>query len=166
MVDRLGSCAENLQRWSKKIRTKFKENIDECRRQMEMLRDRRDEGGVAQYNNVKKRMVNLITQEEVFWQHRANVSWPKDGELNTRFFHVSATCRAKVNKIKKLQVNDNVIVDQGQIKEVARAYFQDIFMQCEGHYDRVVVIIEQCVGVHENELLVQPIGCEEFHVAL
>lgn len=66
MVAKLGGCAENIQSWSKRIRTGFKEDIDECRRQLEVLRDRGDEMGVAQYKNVKDRMLNLITQEEVF----------------------------------------------------------------------------------------------------
>lgn len=34
-----------------------------------------------------------------------------------------------MNKIKKLQVDDCVVEDQGQICEAARDYFQDLFMQ-------------------------------------
>lgn len=122
---------------------------------------------MAQYNNVKNKMTSLITQEEVFWQQRSKVSWLKDGDLNTRFFHVSATCRAKMNKIKKLQVDDSVIVEEkGQIEEAARNYLLDMFMQRQGSYDQVVGFLSQRVDGHDNAQLVQPFGRAEFHAAL
>lgn len=57
------------------------------------------------------------------WKQPAKKFWLKDGDLNTKFFHALATCRAKVNRVVSLQREDgSVAEDQSHVKSVAISY--------------------------------------------
>jgi hypothetical protein len=47
----------------------------------------------------------------------------KGGDRNTKYFHSVATERRKMNHIKKLRREDNVVVEEEAMKEVASNYF-------------------------------------------
>ncbi|MCI26254.1 hypothetical protein A2U01_0047449 [Trifolium medium] len=68
VVNRLGGRASKLQCWSRRVRMKFKEDIEACRKQIELLRSRNDEDGVMRYKAAQNHMNKLISQEETFWR--------------------------------------------------------------------------------------------------
>jgi len=39
----------------------------------------------------------------IFFGDKSKIFWYKDGDLNTKYFHASATARKKVNKIISLE---------------------------------------------------------------
>lgn len=120
-----------------------------------------------QYNGVKEKMSTLIVQEEMFWRQRVKAFWLKAGDLNTRFFHASATCRSKANKIVKIKMNKNLFAfDPMQIKQAACDYFQDLFMYRIGCYDPVIQVLENRVSSEDNQAHVRPFDKIELHVAL
>lgn len=112
-------------------------------------------------------MIKLLVQEDSFWRQRAKSFWLRDGDLNTRFFHASATSRAKVNRIDKIQGDDAIIVENPiQIQEIAKSYFDNLFMPRVGIYEPVLCAIGPCVTQEDNELLVKPFSHVEFSTTL
>ncbi|GAU26741.1 hypothetical protein TSUD_317390 [Trifolium subterraneum] len=59
VIDRVTICANKLQRWGKKKRIRFKEEIDECVRRMNELRGNQDEEGTT-VRSKKKKVTKLI----------------------------------------------------------------------------------------------------------
>jgi len=69
----------------------------------------------VQLTHLTKRMTQLMIQEDKYWRQQAKTHWYKDSDLNTKFFHASATTRKKRNWILPLEndVGDKISDEQG-----------------------------------------------------
>lgn len=77
---------------------------------------------------VKKELSDTLIQEELFWNQKSRKLWIKDGDWNTRFFHISTMNRLKRNKIDLLQDDAGKwIQDQAQLKNMAVQFFCKLF---------------------------------------
>lgn len=45
----------------------------------------------------------VLLQEESLWRQKSRISWLKEGEQNTRFFHQSVLIRRRRNRILRLK---------------------------------------------------------------
>ncbi|GAU44733.1 hypothetical protein TSUD_88180 [Trifolium subterraneum] len=167
VTERVEACAEELQRWGRRKRTRFKEEIETCCEDMEKLRGRTDQRSVVRYQEVQNNHARLLVQKEAYWRQRAKMHWLKEGDLNTKFFHMSANARCKVKKVVKLVNDDDVVVtNQEGLCEVAKSYFESLFKAVEGNQEPVLSLIQPRVTDIDNERLTAPILKEEIHTAL
>ena len=87
-----------------------------------MNADRQD---IAQ---VTDKMNELLYQEEMLWLQRSRITWLKEGDRNTKYFHSKAVWRARKNKIRELTDSVGVIhSDHAGMGELANLCFHDIF---------------------------------------
>jgi hypothetical protein len=92
--------------------------------------------------------------------------WLKEGDSNTKFFHMSATARRKVKRVEKLRnEEDEIITGQPNLCEVARNYFQELFSPKGGCLDPVLSLISPRVSAEDNAMLEAPITKEEVRIA-
>ncbi|GAU36753.1 hypothetical protein TSUD_318520 [Trifolium subterraneum] len=167
VIDRVTRCANKLQRWGKKKRIRFKEEIDECVRRMNELRGNQDEEGNIQYQELSERHVTLLIQEEGYWKQRAKMHWLQEGDMNTRFFHMSATVRSKKKKVTKLIADNGTEAHtQEELCEVAKSYFDTLFKPRDGDHDPVLNLIQPRVTDDDNIVLTAPITKIEIQQAL
>lgn len=45
------------------------------------------------YEALRRRLDTLLVKDDLFWKQRAKTFWYRDGDLNTRFFHVATTTK-------------------------------------------------------------------------
>ncbi|TYH10967.1 hypothetical protein ES288_A07G221000v1 [Gossypium darwinii] len=67
------------------------------------------QGGTYASNKLKAlriKLGKLLDEEEKYWAQRSRIQWLKEGDRNTRFFHVRATNRRKKNNIARLKDMD------------------------------------------------------------
>ncbi|GAU38215.1 hypothetical protein TSUD_226360 [Trifolium subterraneum] len=167
VVDRVTRCANKLQRWGKKKRIRFKEEIDECVRRMNELRGNQDEEGSIQYQELSERHATLLIQEEGYWKQRAKMHCLQEGDTNTRFFHMSATVRSKKKKVTKLIADNGTEAHtQEELCEVAKSYFDTLFKPRDGDHDPVLNLIQPRVTDDDNLVLTAPITKVEIQQAL
>ncbi|GAU17164.1 hypothetical protein TSUD_177940 [Trifolium subterraneum] len=166
VVDRVTICAYKLQRWGKRKRVRFKEEIDECVRRMNELRGNQDGEVSLQYQELSEKHATLLIQEEGYWKQRAKMHWLQEGDMNTRFFHMSATARSKKKKVTKL-VADNGTEShtQEELCEVAKSYFDNLFKPRDGDHDPVLNLIQPRVTDDDNFFLTAPITKVEIQQA-
>ena len=104
-------------------------------------------------------MNELLYREELMWMQRSRITWLKDGDRNTNFFHAKAVWRARKNRIKKLQdINGVIHTDSKEMGAAATRYFEDIFT-AESNLDSspIIDLIAPLVGEETNDIL-----CGEF----
>lgn len=93
--------------------------------------------------------------------------WLRDGDLKTKFVHLSSTASRNSQKFDML-MNDNreEIRDQVGICEVARNYFEKLFTTKEGKYDPVLNLIQPLITMEDNARQLSLASKEELHVTL
>lgn len=88
--------------------------------------------------------------------------------LIPNFFHVAASSRREVNKIRKLQDNAGVLhEDPDKMCEIAFDYFMELFNYShDPDYEAVLQAVPSRVTGSDNSLLLKPFTIEEFRRAL
>jgi hypothetical protein len=167
IVNKLDHCAQDMLKWSKQNFHSLRREIDWHHRQLERLRDHVDSSNVQQFNNLKKKLSSLLTQDDIFWRQRAKVFWYKEGDLNTKFFHAAATARKKVNRIDVLtDANGTVCRSQEGMAAIARDYFLTLFEKQDSSRDVVLNDLTPSVTNDDNASLTAPFSIEEFKEAV
>ena len=113
-------------------------------------------------------MNELLYREEMLWLQRSRVSWLKEGDRNTKFFHQRAARRARKNKIRQLKQADGTWTSEtGCMAGMINNYFSDLYTK-----DPTVVLQEvthlfdQCITDDMNDTLCKPFTEEEISNAL
>ncbi|PPS12265.1 hypothetical protein GOBAR_AA08377 [Gossypium barbadense] len=71
---------------------------------------------------------HLYDAEERYWAQRARNQWLREGNRNTRYFHVQAMGCKKKNKIDKLKdMHGTWHEDKNEICHIVWNYFHDLF---------------------------------------
>jgi len=167
VVDRLKLCADGLQRWGRRKRVRFKEKIQECGEEIELLQMYQDPPNSNRYKELIEQHATLLIQEEAFWKQRAKMHWLKEGDLNTNFFHMSAKIRGKARRVEKLLNDDNnEVSSQHELCDVAHKYFEALFRSEHSENNSVLDLIEPKITLEDNIELLKPITKEELRLAL
>lgn len=110
-MEKLNNCVETLSGWGKKLKSHFRDDIGQCKKKLEELRECNDEEFVLLVAGLKQELATLSEQEDKFWRQRAKVHWLRDGDRSTKYFHVSTSERKKHNRLDKLSNNDGHVFD-------------------------------------------------------
>ncbi|GAU14523.1 hypothetical protein TSUD_250650 [Trifolium subterraneum] len=160
-------CAEKLKEWGRRKRMRFKQEVMECSEEMDRLRGSHERARSQRYKEVQERHARLLIQEETYWRQRAKMHWLKEGDLNTKIFHMSASTRQRAKKIDKLVNEDNIEVKtQPEICQVAKNYFEKLFSASVTVHEPILSLIAPKVTVEDNEMLTATITKEELKAAL
>ncbi|TYI08986.1 hypothetical protein ES332_A09G039700v1, partial [Gossypium tomentosum] len=104
IMDKLEKVGHDLGAWQFKRYKRMRRQIDALKSNINRLIDKPVE--VYDGNKLKAMRIKLrklLDREEQYWAQRSRVTWPKEWDRNTRFFHVRATSRKKKNRIEKLK---------------------------------------------------------------
>ena len=76
----------------------------------------------------RKKFNELLLKDEVIWKQRSKEFYVKEGDKNTKFFHLIASKRRKNNGIVGIEYGQGIWHnDPHMIEEVLLSYFQEIF---------------------------------------
>lgn len=161
----------SLLTWSKKT---FKGRKQKLKSLKEKLADLKiNFQHYEEVNEVKKtenQIANLLLDEEVYWKQRSRANWLREGDKNTRFFHLKASARRKKNRIEGIWNQENVWIDDTEkIEREFHEYFTSLFetsspskMQIEA----ALTHLEPKVNAEMNEQLDMSFTEEEVSMAL
>ena len=109
-----------------------------------------------------------MEKAEILWRQRSRISWLKEGDQNTKFFHACASQRKKTNAIQSVcDSNGDWHTDQAGISQVAVGYFTQLFSTSSpATVDEVVSLVEQKVSPNMNDAMLAPFTVEEVKAAL
>ncbi|XP_060182406.1 uncharacterized protein LOC132612080 [Lycium barbarum] len=79
---------------------------------------------------VQADLIRVYTVEEKFWKQKAGLQWFKEGDRNTKFFHVLVNGKRKRLQIKKIQDQNGVWLEQEEeITQEAIKFYSDQFSE-------------------------------------
>ncbi|WRX10499.1 Reverse transcriptase domain - like 10 [Theobroma cacao] len=81
----------------------------------------------ANYSALKSDLWKLRLREEQSWLQKSRLKWTQLGDRNTRFFHLTASNRIRVNCIQHLQCNGFTTDDPNIIKNEVVPHFSNFF---------------------------------------
>ncbi|CAN1131439.1 Transposon TX1 uncharacterized 149 kDa protein [Linum perenne] len=78
--------------------------------------------------NVRLELERTLWQEHMLWLQKSRLQWNRDGDRNTKFFHLSTIRRRKANRIQCLKLDDGSwTYNETVMKELALSHFQALF---------------------------------------
>lgn len=167
IVRKLEFYVVDLDKWGKKLKSKFRSNIESCKRNLEELREKRDPDFVATFNKLKDELTNLLVQEEGFWKKRSKIFWLYEGYQNTKFFHTSASSTKRQNKLCPLTNEDGTIVTaQRELTNLAKEYFGNLFTHQDCELGNVIFVIPNFITDEDNGYLIAHFIVAKFKEAL
>ncbi|KAK1678041.1 hypothetical protein QYE76_038889 [Lolium multiflorum] len=155
-----------LQSWSKRKFGNILRELDKARKQLELLM--LNGASQQEIRKASDHMQEMLYREELLWLQRSRISWLKEGDRNTRFFHQKAVWRARKNKIKKLKDDDgNWQSTPFDMERMATSYFKELFTRDPSLIsDDLVGLFQEKVTPEMNEALCKDFSDEEIGDAL
>jgi len=95
----LQEVMRKLKNWSSDHFGSIKKELEELRKKLEHLQLNYIEDKRKEMRQVMDRMDEILYWEEMMWLQRSCISWLREGDHNTGFFHQKATWKSKKNKI-------------------------------------------------------------------
>lgn len=160
--------ALNLGEWSVRVFGSVSQEIKEIKAKVEELSSLDPINHDGEIRKLYARLDELLYREEMMWLQRSRVSWLKEGDRNTKFFHRQAAWRAKKNKINCLKDEDSRYVEnKGDMEKLTRDFFQKLYARDEGvDPGELVDLFDVRVDASMNLELCKPFSDEEISDAL
>lgn len=164
----LKEVTSDLKSWSKTNFGQVTKQIEQLRKELERLERNDPIHNRESIVETKSLMDEMLYIEEMMWLQRSRISWLKDGDRNTKYFHRKAIWRAKKNRIKKLKREDGSwCSEQASMQEMALDYFSSLFLEDVNVDPRDVVnLFDPVITDDMNLSLCKPYTPEEISNAL
>ena len=93
VVEKLKGCRASLIGWSREKFGSLAATIRDKRVLLQNLIDMSPTGHSSRIMEVHDEINGLLEKEEIYWRQQSRVSWMKDGDKNTKFFHAHCNQR-------------------------------------------------------------------------
>ncbi|XP_058771248.1 uncharacterized protein LOC131644704 [Vicia villosa] len=85
-------------------------------------------GLVALEFRLQSELDGILQKEEFMWHQRSRAKWLRDGDRNTRYYHIKAVTRRRLNNVLMLQTdNGEWIDDAGFLNNMATMFYKNLF---------------------------------------
>jgi len=89
---------------------------------------------------LRKELDEALDQIELHWYQKSRIEAIRDGDRNTRYYHLNTIIRRRVNRIEALQNKNRVwYSEDSSIKEMVRAFFKILYTNDSNTYTPYII---------------------------
>ncbi|XP_075074764.1 uncharacterized protein LOC142162321 [Nicotiana tabacum] len=117
---------------------------------------------------VQAELIKCLALEEKYWQQKAGMTWFKEGDRNTKFFHAQVRGRRKRLQLDRIQNSGGTwIEEEQQIAEEAIKFYEEQFTEeaTPSSFD-IVEHVPNLINTEQNAELIKQPTKEEVKVAV
>ena len=105
-----------------------------------------------------------MEREELKWKQKSRELWLKEGDRNSKFFHLSTLIRRRRNLIAEIQLdNGHWIHDRKDIEDYFANHFKEVFLSSSPTFPQDLEgLMEPCISIAENLSLSQIPNAKEI----
>lgn len=104
LVRGISACSDALSVWSSKTFGNLPREIKKAKKELDRLQQGPQTQAIIEASrSLENRIAALLRKEEVFWLQHFRVSWMREGDRNTKFFHRVASGRKRRNWIEEIE---------------------------------------------------------------
>ncbi|XP_075111674.1 uncharacterized protein LOC142181905 [Nicotiana tabacum] len=117
---------------------------------------------------VQAELIKLLALEEKYWKQKAEISWFKDGDRNTKFFYAKVRGRRKKLQLNRIQNNQGVWIEEDEeIVAEAIKFFEDQFSENTIPTSfHIIDNVPALIDMGQNEDLIKQPTMEEVKAAV
>ncbi|KAL9671743.1 hypothetical protein QQ045_009316 [Rhodiola kirilowii] len=141
----LKRCAEGLDAWNKENFGKVKNKISQLKKEIRRVKEmHRTEEVISQEAALCAELDEWLLREELLQKQRSRANWLREGDRNTRFFHLKVSHRRQVNRIDKLKDHtDTWISGDKELCNLVVSHFSSLFKSSRvGGMNRLMNLLE------------------------
>jgi hypothetical protein len=98
---------------------------------------------------LKRKYLGLCSLQRTVARQRSRINWLREGEANTKYFHIHTSHRRRKNYIPQITHNDTILVEQTQIEDAFAEHYEQLFSTPP---DRDFSIDLDAIGVPRHNL--------------
>ena len=103
---------------------------------------------------------------EALLRQKSRSRWLKEGDCNTRFFHIRVNANRNRNSIKGLLIEGVWTDEPNKVKEEIRTFFSNRFQEADFQRPKIDGIIFKSLDQQQNSMLVAPFQETEIQNAI
>ena len=109
---------------------------------------------VTQRRDLQEALWVAAQAHESVLRQKARIRWIKQGDCNSRYFHLMMNANRRNNLLKGVMTGETWIADPIKVKEEVRSFFAQKFQEPDAHRIRLDGICFQSLSQHHNGMLV------------
>ncbi|KAK8329685.1 hypothetical protein V6Z11_A11G335400 [Gossypium hirsutum] len=121
-----------LRKWNGDARNELEKRINEIEERIKILDDESDNRELTELEMEEMRSLNLelgetIKFKESVWRQKLRMTWLKDEDSNTAFFHKAVKIKAKRKIVHGMKIGNSWYSEPKELKEKMFNFFRDHF---------------------------------------
>lgn len=114
--------------------------------------------------SIMQQMEVVWEREEKFWAQKSKISWLKDGDRNTKFFHSSTIRRRKRNKVVKIRNGAGEWLErENEIAAQFGSFYRNLFtVGSVAGVDDILEVVPRVISDEDNLGLCEPVHDSEI----
>ncbi|KAK3219402.1 hypothetical protein Dsin_013372 [Dipteronia sinensis] len=123
----------------------------------------------AKVKESKCRIMRLwggLRKEEQCWRQKLRVKWLKEGDKNSKLFHVMANGRRRMNRITEIVLDGVKVTEPDKVKEGVVRFFKDHYENVKWNRLKIKGLKFKQISDSENSVLEGLFSTEEVRVAV